>query len=32
MVSQQNADTGITDTLQLSDVAMATVFGFLYMG
>jgi len=30
VVSQQNAD--IADTLQLSDVAMATIFVFLYMG
>jgi len=29
VVSQQNAD--VTDTLQLSDIAMATIFGFLYM-
>ena len=30
MVSQQNAD--IADTLQLRDVAMATIFVFLYIG
>jgi len=30
VVGQQNAD--ITDNLQLRDVAMATMFGFLYMG
>jgi len=30
VVGQQNAD--ITDTLQLRDIAMATTFGFLYMG
>ena len=30
MVGRQNAD--IADTLQLRDVAMATVFGFLYTG
>ena len=30
MVGQQNAD--IADILQLRDVAMATIFGFLYMG
>jgi len=29
MVGQQNAD--IADTLQLRDVAMATIFVFLYM-
>jgi len=29
VVGQQNAD--IADTLQLRDVAMATIFGFLYM-
>jgi len=29
VVGQQNAD--IVDTLQLRDVAMATIFGFLYM-
>ena len=27
---QQNAD--IADTLQLRDIAMATIFGFIYMG
>jgi len=30
VVGRQNAD--IADTLQLTDVAMATIFGFLYMG
>jgi len=30
VVGQQNAD--IADTLQLTDVAMATIFGFPYMG
>jgi len=30
VVGQQNAD--IAGTLQLRDVAMATIFGFLYMG
>jgi len=30
VVSQLNAD--ITDALQLRDVAMATIFVFLYMG
>ena len=30
MVARQNAD--IADTLHLRDVAMATNFGFLYMG
>jgi len=30
MVGRQNAD--IADTLHLRDVAMATIFGFLYMG
>jgi len=30
MVSQQNAD--IASTLQLRDVAVATIFGFLLMG
>ena len=30
MVGQQNAD--IADTLQLRDVAVATIFVFLYMG
>ena len=30
MVGQQNAD--IADTVQLSDVAVATVFVFPYMG
>jgi len=30
VVGQQNAD--IADTLRLRDVAMATIFGFLYMG
>ena len=29
MVGQQNAD--IADTLQLRDVVMATIFGFLYV-
>jgi len=29
VVGQQNAD--IADALQLRDVAMATIFGFLYM-
>jgi len=30
VVSQQNAE--IVDNFQLRDVAMATIFGFLYMG
>ena len=30
MVDQQNVH--IADTLHLRDVAMATIFGFLYMG
>jgi len=30
VVGQQNAD--IADTMQLRDVAMATIFVFLYMG
>jgi len=30
VVGQQNAD--IPNTLQLRDIAMATIFGFLYMG
>jgi len=30
MVGRQNAD--IVETLHLRDVAMATTFGFLYMG
>jgi len=30
MVGQQNAD--IADTLQLRDVAVTTIFVFLYMG
>jgi len=30
VVGRQNAD--ITDTLHTGDVAMATIFGFLYMG
>jgi len=30
VVGRQNAD--ITDTLHLRDVAMATIFGFPYMG
>jgi len=30
VVGQQNAD--IADTLQLRDVAVATIFAFLYMG
>jgi len=30
VVGQQNAD--ITDTLQLRDVAIATIFVFLYIG
>ena len=31
MVGQQNADIVELDTLQLRDVAMATIFVFLYM-
>ena len=30
MVGRQNAD--IVDTLHVRNVAMATIFGFLYMG
>jgi len=30
VVDGQNAD--IADTLHIGDVAMATIFGFLYMG
>jgi len=30
VVGRQNAD--IADTLRLKDVAVATIFGFLYMG
>jgi len=30
VVGQQNAD--IADTLQLRNVSMAAIFGFLYMG
>jgi len=30
VIGRQNAD--IADTLHLRDVAMATIFGFLYMG
>jgi len=30
VVGRQNAD--IADTLHIRDVAMATIFGFLYMG
>ena len=30
MIGRQNAD--IADTLHLTDIEMATIFGFLYMG